>query len=362
MKRRFLENVAAPLLAIALALAAGAILIVLAGRNPLSIYGQIFAGTFGSWYGFGQMLSKATPLVFTGLAVALCFRTGVFNIGAEGQMIAGGFAAALAGIASASLPRAVALPLTIAAAAAAGAAVGWTAGWLRAARGVHEVISTIMLNFITTAAVGAMLALVAAEGTIRTEVIGDGARLPRLSALFDSAGIRFLAEGFRASPVSAAIFLALAAAVLVWWLLWRSVPGFEMRAVGLNAPAGHSAGIDVGRTIGRGFALSGALAGCASVGFVLGNKGYYETGFTAGAGFMGIAVALVGRNHPAGVVLAALLFGALSHGGLVVNAEISAEIVNVLQALIILFLIASLPAFRVLTRRAALSPAASPRP
>jgi simple sugar transport system permease protein len=344
MKRNLIESIVAPLLSITLALAAGALLIFLAGKNPLAIYAQLAGGTFGSWYGIGQTLSKATPLLFTGLAVAVSFRAGVFNIGAEGQMIAGGFAGALAGIAVGGAPRVIALPLTIAAAAIAGGLVGWIAGWLRAERGVHEVISTIMLNFIATAAVGAMLGAVAAEGTVRTEMIGEGAWLPRLSVMF---------EGFKGSPVSAAFFLALGAAVLVWWLLWRSVLGYEIRVVGASPAAGRVAGIEVGRAIRRTFAISGALAGCASLGFVLGNKHYYETGFTAGAGFMGIAVALVGRNHPVGVVLAALLFGALSHGGLVVNAEISAEIVNVLQALIILFLIASLPAFRAIARRAA---------
>lgn len=360
--RRALENAAPPVIAIVLALCVGAALIVFAGKDPLAIYAQLVSGTLGSWYGIGQMLSKATPLVFTGLAVTVCFRAGVFNIGAEGQMIAGGFAAAMAGIALAGSPPFVALPAAILAAALAGAFVGWIAGWLRARRGVHEVISTIMLNFIVTAVVGTLLGRVAAEGTVRTEAVGEAARLARLSGVFESLGVSFLAEGFRGSPVSTAFFLALAAAAIAWWILWRSVAGYEMRVVGLNAPAAPAAGIDVGRTLARTFAFSGALAGCASLGFVLGNKYYYESGFSAGAGFTGIAVSLVGRSHPAGVVIAALLFGALSHGGLVVNAEISSEIVNVLQALIILFLVCALPWMRSLTRRPAVSPAGSPRP
>lgn len=331
-----------PVVAIALALVVGGGLIALAGRNPLSVYAALLDGTLGSAYGIGQSIAKATPLLFTGLAVAVAFRAGLFNVGAEGQMIAGGLVAALAGLAFPDAPRPVLLPLVLIAAAAGGAATAAIPAWLRSARGVHEVISTIMLNFIAAAAAGSIMSAIAVQATVRTETIPEAARLPRLSAMFGSVGMQGAAEALRASPANAAILLALLAAALTAWMLRRTVAGFEMRAVGLSPTASATAGIDVARVTRFSFYLSGALAGLAGTSFVLGNKYHYETGFTAGAGFMGIAVALVGRNTPFGVVLASLLFGVLSHGGLVVNAEVSSEIVNVLQALIVLFLVCAM--------------------
>lgn len=340
--RELRARVAMPVAALAGAAAVCAVLILLAGRNPITIYAELVGGTLGSWYGIGQTLAKATPLVFTGLAVALGFRAGLFNIGAEGQMIAGGLAAALTGTALAPLPAIVLLPACIGAAALAGAATAFVPGWLRARRGVHEVISTIMMNFIAAAGAGAVIQRVAVTATVRTPDLPDAAKLPRLSAMVDAIGLHGLGDALRPSPVNAALLLALATAVAAGIWLFRSAGGFELRVLGFNPNAARTAGIDVSRTTMRAMLLSGALAGLGGVSFVLGTKYYYETGFAAGAGFMGIAVALLGRNHPLGVVLAALLFGALSHGGLVINGEISSEIVNVLQALVILFLIAGL--------------------
>ena len=337
--RRDLAVLVAPGVAIGLALVVGGVLILLAGRNPFAVYLALLDGTLGSAYGIGQSLAKATPLLFTGLAVAVAFRAGLFNVGAEGQMIAGGLAAALAGLAFAGAPRFVLLPLVLVAAAAGGAATAAIPAWLRSARGVHEVISTIMLNFIAAAAAGSIMSAIAVPATVRTETLPEAAWLPRLSAVFGALGLEGAAEALRASPVNVSIVLALIAAAAVAVLFRRTVTGFEMRAAGLSPVASATAGIDVARVTRFSFYLSGALAGLAGTSFVLGNKHHYETGFTAGAGFMGIAVALVGRNRPAGVVLAALLFGVLSHGGLVVNAEVSSEIVNVLQALIVLFLV-----------------------
>ena len=342
MIRRVQEALAVPVASFVAALGVGALLILLAGENPFSVYAELFAGTLGSWYGIGQMLSKATPLIFTGLAVAVAFRAGLFNIGAEGQMTAGGLAAALTGVALPHAPSIVVVPACLAAAAAAGAVAAFLPGWLRARRGVHEVISSIMLNFIVAAAAGSVLARVAVPATVHTATLPDAARLPRLGAMLEAIGLHATGAALRPSPANAAVILAMFAALACAWFLFRSIAGFELRVTGLNPRAAATAAIDVRATTLRTFLLSGALAGLAGVSTVMGAKYYYETGFASGAGFMGIAVALLGRNHPLGVVLAALLFGTLAHGGLVVNGRIPSEIVSVLQALIILFLIGGL--------------------
>lgn len=350
MISRLRAALAAPAIALALSLFAGALLIAAAGKNPLAVYAELLAGTLGSWYGIGQAISKATPLLFTGLSVAVAFRAGLFNIGAEGQMVMGGLAAALAGLAFPSAPSIVLLPLGILAAAAGGAATAAVPGLLRSARGVHEVISTLMINFIALAIAGAVISRTAVAATVHTEALPFAARLPRLADLLRPVG---LGDALAASPASAAFLLGLAAAAVSGFVLFRTVAGYEMRAVGGNPQAAATSGIPVRATILRTMLFSGALAGMGSVGFVLGHKYYYETGFSSGAGFTGIAVALLGRNHPGGVVIAALLFGVLSQGGLVINGEVPSEIVNVLQALIILFLICSMTVLDARAKRAA---------
>lgn len=350
-RRILLESVAAPAASVILALVAGGALILVAGKNPLSVYALLFGQTLGSTYGIGQMLAKATPIALTGLSVAVCFRAGLFNVGAEGQMTIGGLCAALAGLAFPHAPAWVLLPLGLASAAAGGAATASLAGWLKSARGVHEVITTLMTNFIAAAIAGELMGRLAVTATVRTETLPEAAWLPRLAGMFEAIGLSGIGGGLRASPANAAIFVALSCAGALAWFLRRTRAGFELRVAGVGPAAAATAGVEVARTTRLAFLLGGALAGLAGTSFVLGHKHHYETGFAAGAGFVGIAVALLGRNHPGGVLLAALLFGTLAHGGLVVNAEVSSEIVTVLQALVILFLIGSLPAFQAFARR-----------
>jgi len=329
LRRGFLAA-SAPLLAIALALAAGAIFIAAIGEDPLAIYALMARESFGRGYGIGQTLFKATPLVFTGLAVALGFRTGVFNIGAEGQMILGALAAALAG--GVPLPAPWPLVLALLAAAAAGGAWGAIPGVLKSRFGAHEVINTIILNFIAFALVAWLGHSLFEPATVRTALLPEAAWLARLDVIFPA---------LHGSPANVSLLLAMLAAALVFVLLFRTRLGYELRVVGFNPAAAEYAGIAAGRTQALGLALSGALAGLGGVNFVLGYKHYFELGFSAGAGFLGIAVALIGRNHPLGVILAALFFGALSYGGLVVNQRVPKELVEALQGLVILFAIAT---------------------
>ncbi len=328
--RRALLEASAPLVAVGLALVAGAGFILAIGEDPLAVYALMLRETLGTGYGIGQTLFKATPLVFCGLAVAVGFRAGLFNIGAEGQLTVAAFAAALTGAALADVPGAVLLPLTLAVAMLTGAAWGAVPGVLKARFGAHEVINTIMLNFVAFALVSYLGRGVFQPATVRTAAIGPGAELARLDAWWPA---------LRGSPANLSLALALLAAAAVAVLLFRTRLGFELRVLGLNPAAARYGGVPVGLAQVQAMAISGALAGLAGMNFVLGYKHFFELGFSAGAGFMGIAVALLGRNHPAGVVVAALFFGALSHGGLAISQRVPKELVDVLQAIVILLAI-----------------------
>ena len=332
---------AAPLLAVFAALAAGAVFIAAIGEKPLEIYALLFREALGTGYGLGQTLFRATPLLFAGLAVALAFRAGLFNVGVEGQMYLGGFAAALVG-AYAPLPALLLLPAALLAAALAGGAWGAVPGALKARFGSHEVINTIMLNFIAYSLVSWAGRSLFQSATVRTREIAPGAQLARLDGMF---------AALRGSPVNLSLALGLLLAVVVGLLLFRTRLGYELRALGFNAPAAEYGGVAIGRTQALALALSGAIAGLGGVNFVLGYKHYFELGFTGGAGFIGIAVALLGRNHPLGVLVAALFFGALSYGALVVNQRVPRELVEVLMALVILFAISARPLLERAARR-----------
>ncbi|MBI5482542.1 MAG: ABC transporter permease [Deltaproteobacteria bacterium] len=309
------------------------LLILLYGESPARVYALMLQGTFGSGYGLGQVLFKATPLLLCGLSVALAFRAGLFNIGAEGQVIAGAFACAMVGI---HLPAGTPAPLAIAAAAltafAAGALVGFVPGLLRAWTGAHEVINTLMLNFIVQAVLEHAGRRVFVLESLHTAPVVDAARLGRLGDLWPA---------LRGSAANTALLLAVLVALLAWLLLFRTRAGLRLRALGLSPPAAECAGVRVGLTWIGAMTLAGGLAGLCGANAVLGYKGYYESGFSGGVGFMGIAVALLGRNHPAGVVGAALLFGFLSQGALAINALVPKELIEVLQAVIILALAAA---------------------
>jgi len=342
--RRTVEEAVLPaLVALLVAAVVGDILILSFGQNPGSVYRLLIDGTWGNAYGFGQVLYKTTTLTFTGLAVAIGLRAGLFNIGAESQLAAGGFLAALAGLVlPVGLPALATLPIYLVAAAAGGAIVGAIPGALKARFGAHEVITTIMLNFIVLALLNYLVAAhLRVEGTLHTTEIHAGA-LPRLSSMIDA---------FHGSAANVVLFLALATAAVVWWFLFRTRRGFELRATGLQPAAAEYGGVNVGGVWWRTMALSGALAGIGGLNYVLGYKHYYEESFASGAGFLGIAVAIVGRNNPLGVVLAAFVFATMSQGGLAVNAVVPKQIVDVLQAVVIIAVAASVPEIRRLARR-----------
>jgi general nucleoside transport system permease protein len=341
-RARLEEALLPPIVALLIAALVGDVLILSFGQSPGTVYRLLLDGTWGNAYGFGQVLYKATTLTFTGLAVALGLRAGLFNIGAESQLAAGGFVAALVGLAlPAGLPAILTLPVYIAAAATGGGIVGGIPGWLRARFGAHEVITTIMLNFIVLALLNYLVAVhLKVPETLHTQDIHVGL-LPRLADYFSA---------FHGSAANLVILLALLAAWGAWYFLFRTRPGFELRAVGLQPDAAEYAGVNVGGVWWRAMLLSGAVAGIGGLNFVLGYKHYYEEGFASGAGFLGIAVAIVGRNHPLGIVVAALLFATISQGGLAVNALVPKQIVEVLEAVVIIAVATSVPEIRRLLR------------
>ena len=342
LRRQLEEAVLPPIVALLVAMLVGDILIIAYGQSPGAVYRLLLDGTWGNAYGLGQVLYKTTTLTFTGLSVAIGLRAGLFNIGAESQLAAGGFAAAVVGtMLPAGLPVIVALPLVMCAAAIGGGVVGGAAGVLKSKWGAHEVITTIMLNFVVLALLNYLIAAhFRVVDTLHTANIHSGA-MPRISTWLPS---------FHGSAANAVSLIAVAATGVVWWYLFRTRAGFELRAVGLQPEAAEYGGVHVGRVWWHTMALAGAIAGVGGLNFVLGYKYYYEDGFANGAGFLGIAVALVGRNNPVGVILAALLFGTLSQGGLAVNALVPKQMVDVLQAVVIIAVATSVPEVRRLLR------------
>ena len=304
------------------------ILVWLYGASPRAMAVLLFEGTWGTSYGAGQVLFKATPLLFTGVAVDLALRAGLFNIGAEGQLAV---ASLVAGVVGSRLPGGspalVALPIVLACAMAAGAAWATIPALLKGRFGAHEVISTIMMNRIADGAVGLALASgLALTGTVRTVEIVDGARMPRLDVLV---------SGFRGSAASFAIVVAIATTIVVVVAHERTRFGRELGLIGKNARAMEAEKVPVRRRLEQALIVSGALAGAASLATVNGYKGYFEEGLGAGAGFGGLAVALLGRGSAAGLIFAALLFGTLQQGGLAVNAHVPKELMDILQGVVI---------------------------
>jgi ABC-type uncharacterized transport system permease subunit len=298
------------------------------GESPYEVATLLWGGTWGTAYGAGQVLFKATPLLLTGAAVEAGLRAGLFNIGAEGQLTVASLAVGVIAARLGGVPAFLGLPIVVAAALAAGGAWAAVPAWLRVRFGAHEVVSTIMMNRIADALVAWLLASgLALRGSLRTADAAPGARLPRLDVLFPA---------FRGSAVSFALVVAVLGAASAAWAARRTRIGREIALVGGNARACEAEHIPVRRRLAQAFVVSGALAGLASTGTVLGYKGYFEVGLGAGAGFGGLAVALLGRSSLPGLILAALFFGTLQQGGLAINAHVPREVMDVLEGVVIL--------------------------
>ena len=340
-----------PIVAVLAAFGVGAIIILILGDNPINAYAWLLSSSFGSVRDIGWTLHYAPPLIFTGLAVAVAFRCGLLNIGAEGQLYIAAFAAAWVGIKFGgtvvnifgkdenwswmSLPAILLVPLCMFAAIFAGGFWGAIPGYLKAKFGAHEVINTIMLNFIAIALVGYFTQYyykLPGDPIQRTAEIGPAAQIPRLN--------QFLTFIPYDVPLNVAFLLALLMCVAVYVFLWKTKWGYELRAVGQNPSAAEYGGISPKKQIIVAMTISGMLAGMVGIGEVMGTRHHFESGFSADWGFLGIAVALLGRNHPLGVLIAAIFFGVLLRGEIFVDAftrYVSKDLGWVLQAIIILF-------------------------
>jgi general nucleoside transport system permease protein len=304
-----------PFVAVVAAFLVGGAFVLAVGDNPIETYRLLIGSALWWPDGIGYTLFLATPLIFTGLAVSVAFRAGLLNIGAEGQLYVAAFATAWVGIVFGSLPALVLVPLCFAASIAAGAAWGAIPGLLKARFGSHEVINTIMMNFIAVALASYFTQYhyrTPGDPILQSAPISASAHLPRLGEMIPGLPARI--------PLNVAFLLALAASALVYVFLWRTKWGYELRATGSNPSAAEYGGISVRRQIVLAMAISGGLAGMVGINEVLGYRHRYYDGFSDNYGFTGIAVALLGRNHPVGVIVAALLFAVLTRGGIPVDA------------------------------------------
>lgn len=315
------------------------LIIAALGENPFTALQVMVNGAFVYPGSLGYTLYYTTNFIFTGLAVAIAFHAMMFNIGGEGQAYLGGLGAGLIAIwLGGSMPALIVLPIAVIAAALFGAAWAFIPGYLQAKRGSHIVITTIMFNFIASALMVWLLAgplIQPGQQSPQTITFDPSAHLAKATDILGNFSIKVAN-----SPLNLSFLIAIAALLFFWILVWKTRFGYELRAVGQNAEAAHYAGINVPRTIIIALALSGAFAGLMATNEILGVQHKVVLNFTSGYGFTGIAVALMGRNHPVGILLASLLFGALYQGGAELDFEfqsITREMVLVIQGMIILF-------------------------
>ncbi len=327
-----------PLINLLAALFIAGLVVVAVGESPWVALRALVWGAFGSWEQIGFTLYYTTDFIFTGLAVALAFHCGLFNIGGEGQAMVGGLGVGLVCLAVGGWPWPLAMLLAIVAAAAFGGAWAFLPGYLQAKRGSHTVITTIMFNFLAAILLNYLLVevLIAPNQQSPQTVRFDASTyLPYAHEMLAALGV----ETGR-SPLNVTFLWALCCCALVWLFLWRTRWGYALRAVGANETAAVYAGISPARNVILAMTISGALAGFLGVNEVMGVQHRLLLGFTAGFGFTGIAVALMGRNHPIGLIFAAALFGALYQGGSELAFEVptfTSDMVVVIQGLVILF-------------------------
>ena len=343
MKRRIdLAGLLLPVASLGFALAAGALIIAAQRINPLSAYCHLFDGALGNKGALGETLVKAVPLIFTGLAVTFAYRSGVFNIGAEGQILAGALATIWVSVACRTLSPFLLLPLMLLAGLLGGFIWGGIAGWLKAQKGINEIINTILLNYVAL-----YLVSFAVTGPLK-EPPGYN---PQTPAIVEGARLARILPGTR---LHAGLGVALLLALVVYYVLFKTAFGFQLRAVGLNKDAAHYAGIPVKRNIMLALGLSGAISGLGGSIELCGVQYRLIEGFGSGYGFDGIAVALIGQLHPLGVILAAFFFGILRTGANTMQRTmgIPVPVIDIIQALVIFF-IAGSQTVRLVFRKAA---------
>lgn len=335
---RWVTHAVVPGFNLLIAFVLSGILIAVIGENPFRAFSLLFKGAFAYGDSLGFTLYYTTNFMFTGLAVAIAFHCGLFNIGGEGQAYVSGLGVGLVGLYIGHWPVVIVVPLAILAAALFGGVWGVIPGYLQAKRGSHIVITTIMFNFIAAALMTYLLVEVfikPGQQAPESREFASNAWLPFAHDVMNWFGIEMLA-----SPLNLSFIIALIVAVLTWGLIWHTRWGYEMRTVGQNPEAAVYAGISTSRNIILAMFLSGAVAGGVGINEIMGIHHRLLLDFTSGFGFVGIAVALMGRNHPFGIFLSALLFGVLFQGGTELSFDmpkVNRDMVVVIQGLVILF-------------------------
>ncbi|HNR79339.1 MAG TPA: ABC transporter permease [Mesotoga infera] len=332
MDRSKIYALLVPIVSVIIALLIASIVIIIIGKNPLTAYRIMLEGAFGGAEQLANTIIKMTPLILTGLAVGFGFRAGVFNIGAEGQMTIGALMGAIVAMNIGGVPSVIAIPLSIIVGMLAGAFWASIAGFLKAFTGAHEVISTIMLNWIAANFASFMVTgpLAVGSGTPKSPEIGEAAKLPVVLKV-------------QATELSIGIFIAVIVAVVMYVFIEKTTTGYELKGVGFNPYAAEYGGISIRKSIIMTMAISGALAGMAGIVDLLGVPPHRFVGeLTGGRGFDGITIALIGRNNPIGIIFAALLIAALRTGSnaMQIRAQIPNDIVSIIQGIVI-FLVAA---------------------
>ena len=331
---RWVDVALLPLLNVVLAFLIGGLIVLAVGQNPLDAVGYMIYGAFGYGSGFGYTLYYTTDFIFAGLAVSLAYHAGMFNIGPEGQAYVAGLGVIIVALALNGLHWALMVPLMILVGGAFGAFWAFIPGYLQAKRGSHIVITTILFNFIAVSLMGYLITRVFKPEGVQSDESAPIAAISRVPQLKEFLPL------FKNSPANITIFLAILALAFVYWLTWHTKFGYAMRTLGHNPTAARYAGISSSRMIMITMAICGALAGMVAVNNVGGVQGRLILNFVGGAGFVGVAVAFMGKAHPVGGALASLLFGALYQGGQELAFSmpgITREMIVTIQALVILF-------------------------
>lgn len=304
------------------------VFLYLVGKNPFEVLSTMIYEVFGTGYGIGQAIFKATPLIICGCGLAFCFQASIFNIGAEGQLNLGVFAMSIIAYLFDDYLGFLVLPLSVAFGIIVSALWGFVPAYIKIKRGVSEVITTIMMNFISLALINYLLTeFLAVKSTVRTEKILDSVSILKLSDL---------TEFFQGSSANITFAFAVLLAILTYFIFYKTKFGFKLRAVGLNPKASKYLGINTDKMTIIAFMIGAGITSLVGLNFVFGYKGYYEYGFSNNIGFTAIAVTLLAKNNPIGIIFTALLFGVMDYGGLAVNTLVPKEIMLVFQALVIL--------------------------
>jgi len=331
LKIKFLKNLFSISLSIIVTFLITSFIIILVDKNPFEIFSIMFSDVLGSRYGLGQTLFKATPLIITGIGVAICFHASLFNIGAEGQLNIGSFVIAFVALKLSGLSAFIVIPVSLISGFVISGLLGYFTALIKIKKGVSEVITTIMMNFIVLALINYLLTnFLAVKATVRTGKIDEAYMVP---------GFAQFSDYFKGSSVNVTFIFAIVIAIFAYYIIYKTRWGYQLRSVGYNEEASKYIGLKNNKIILIAFFVGAGMNALVGLNFVMGYKGYYELGFSNNIGFTAIAVALLARNNPIGIIFSAILFGILDYGGLSVNSMIPKEIMLVVQAVVILSII-----------------------